>query len=77
MTSLPIISAKEMLALLQRQGFEVSRVHGSHYLLRHTDGRRTAVPVHSGIDIGLVLLLRILKQAEISPDEYRALVNQH
>jgi HicA toxin of bacterial toxin-antitoxin, len=33
---------------LQKAGFTVARVKGSHHILIHPDGRRTVVPVHSG-----------------------------
>ncbi len=33
---------------LDKAGFQVIRVRGSHHFLCHSDGRRTVVPVHAG-----------------------------
>lgn len=52
MTKLPRVKGQGLVAALRRAGFEVIRVKGSHYFLRHTDGRCTVVPVHRGETIG-------------------------
>jgi hypothetical protein len=36
---------------LEKAGFVVGRINGSHHIMRHPDGRRTTVPVHAGRDI--------------------------
>lgn len=41
-------SAREVLAKLQRAGFEIKRQSGSHVVLRHPDGRQTYVAKHKG-----------------------------
>jgi len=38
--------------------------------MRHPDGRRTVVPVHTGETIGPGLLSKILKDAEIAAEEF-------
>jgi predicted RNA binding protein YcfA (HicA-like mRNA interferase family) len=50
------VTGKEVITALQRAGFEVTRSRGSHRFLRHSDGRVTTVPVHSGETIGPGLL---------------------
>ncbi|HLC93266.1 MAG TPA: type II toxin-antitoxin system HicA family toxin [archaeon] len=67
------ISGKEMCRLLEKIGF--LRVHqvGSHVRYIHPDGRKTVVPVHGNEDIGIGILLEILKQAEISRKDYEKL----
>lgn len=40
MGKLPGIKAREIVAALQKVGFEVDHATGSHYILRHPDGRR-------------------------------------
>ena len=37
-------SGPELLRLLRRNGFEVVSARGSHFKLRHPDGRRVVVP---------------------------------
>jgi predicted RNA binding protein YcfA (HicA-like mRNA interferase family) len=40
----------------------------------HPDGRRTTVPFHAGQDIGRGLLRKILKDIELSPEEFKKLL---
>ncbi|WP_416349276.1 type II toxin-antitoxin system HicA family toxin [Leptolyngbya sp. CCNP1308] len=56
MSPLPSLTGREVIAALQKVGFSVARVRGSHHILVHIDGRRTVVPVHSGETIGRGLL---------------------
>jgi predicted RNA binding protein YcfA (HicA-like mRNA interferase family) len=58
-----------MVKSLRRLGFEVARTKGSHYFLRHPDGRCTVVPVHSGEILGIGLIGKILKDADISLED--------
>jgi predicted RNA binding protein YcfA (HicA-like mRNA interferase family) len=53
MTRLPRIKGQELVAALRRAGFEMLRVKGSHYFLRHPDGRCTVVPELTRSWIGL------------------------
>jgi predicted RNA binding protein YcfA (HicA-like mRNA interferase family) len=66
MTRLPRLKGKELIRVLLKLGFEVARSRGSHFLLRHADGRTTTVPVHSGEVLGPGLLNSILRDIEIS-----------
>jgi predicted RNA binding protein YcfA (HicA-like mRNA interferase family) len=73
-TRLPRITGRELIAGLRRAGFEVARIKGSHHFLRHADGRGTVVPVHSGETIGPGLLAAILRDCEIAPDVFIAML---
>jgi len=72
MARLRKLRGRELIRVLQHQGFEVVRVRGSHHVLLHPDGRRTVVPVHAGETLGPGLLLKILKDAELSKDDLSA-----
>ena len=50
------------------------RSKGSHTFLRHDDGRTTVVPVHSGEIIGPGLLRTILREVEISIEDFEKLL---
>ena len=63
-----------MVAALRRAGFDVARVKGSHHFLRHPDGRGSVVPVHSGETIGPGLLTAILRDCELSREDFAALL---
>ena len=69
MPRIPRLRGKELIAALKRAGFVILRIRGSHHFLQHPDGRRTVVPVHAGEIIGPGLLNKILKDAELTPDE--------
>lgn len=54
---------------LKGHGFLLVRVHGSHHVMQHLDGRQTVVPVHAGEIIGPGLLRKILNQTELEPED--------
>lgn len=73
MPKLSPISAKELIKILEKQGFQVVHQKGSHVRLKHPDGRRTTVPMHSGENIGIGLLRKILRDINITRDEFEKL----
>ncbi len=66
-------TGKEILSILQRNGFEVLRIKGSHHYLKHKDGRATVIPLHSNEDIGIGLFMKILKDLELTKDDFEKL----
>jgi len=74
MTRLPRPTGEDLIKILRSAGFEDARIRGSHHFLRHTDGRVTVVPVHSGETIGPGLLSKILRDCELSRDEFLAML---
>lgn len=71
MTSLPSLTGKELLSALKKAGFELLRIKGSHHFLRHSDGRSTVVPVHSGEDIGPGILAKILRDCDLNREQFQ------
>ena len=74
MSRLPSLTGKDVINTLQRGGFEVIRVKGSHHFLRHPDGRVTVVPAHAGETIGPGLMAKILRDCEMSHEQFAALL---
>ena len=70
MSRLRIIDARKMEKLLFKLGFERVRQKGSHVFYRHPDGRTTSVPHHQGRDLARPLIKEILREIELSSDEY-------
>ena len=64
--------ARDVLARLQRAGFQVRRQSGSHVVLRHADGRQTYVAMHPG-DVPTGTFRSVLKQARLTEDEFKNL----
>jgi predicted RNA binding protein YcfA (HicA-like mRNA interferase family) len=70
---LPELPARRVLAALRRAGFSELRRHGSHRLLAHSDGRTLVFALHDAERVGPKLLAKILKDARMTPDEFRRL----
>lgn len=74
MSKLPSLTGREVITALEKAGFSVARIRGSHHILVHSDGRRTVVPVHSDETIGTGLLSQILSDCQMSREEFRQLL---
>ena len=73
MTKLPSISGKEAIKALQKAGFEIRRVTGSHYILFNpTTKKIVTVPYHKTLKKGT--LLNIIRQSGLSRNEFLALL---
>jgi predicted RNA binding protein YcfA (HicA-like mRNA interferase family) len=57
--------------ILERRGFANVSQKGSHAKYADAEGRMTVVPMHGAEKIGPGLLLKILRDAGIDPDELR------
>ncbi len=72
---LPSLKAREVLSALQRAGFYVDHVTGSHYILRHSEqAGRVTVPYHGARDIKRSVLKTILEQARLTEEEFQQLL---
>ena len=70
MSRLQLINAKTMEKLLLRLGFEKVRQKGSHAFYRHADGRTTTIPHHKARMLARPLTREILREIEITIDDY-------
>ncbi|MBW4640972.1 MAG: type II toxin-antitoxin system HicA family toxin [Gloeocapsa sp. UFS-A4-WI-NPMV-4B04] len=69
MAKLPSITGEELIVALQKIGFYVVRQKGSHIRMKHEDNRVVSIPVHARKAIGKGLLLKILRDADLTKDE--------
>lgn len=76
MSDLPSLNGKRLLKILGKAGFEVIRIKGSHHFIRHSDGRSTVVPVHSKEIIGKGLFHKILRDCEVTTEEFMKLLEK-
>ena len=74
MSKLKLINAKTMEKLLLRLGFVKVRQKGSHAFYRHSDGRVTPVPHHKAKVLARPLIRDILREIEVSVDDYNNLL---
>ena len=70
MSKLKLINAKKMEKLLLRLGFEKVRQKGSHAFYRHPDNRVTTVPHHKAKILARPLIREILREIEITVEDY-------
>jgi predicted RNA binding protein YcfA (HicA-like mRNA interferase family) len=69
MPPLPSVSGTRIVRALERHGFKVARVAGSHHIMRHPDGRGTTVPVHGNCDVAKGTLRGILNDVGMTIDQ--------
>ena len=69
MPKLPHVSGAAVVKALERLGFAKIRQSGSHVIMRR-GSKGCVVPMHSEVKIGT--LAGVLRQADISPDEFIA-----
>jgi predicted RNA binding protein YcfA (HicA-like mRNA interferase family) len=73
---LPVVSGKRTVKALQRAGYDVRRIRGSHHVLVHPGPplRIVSVPVHGNHPLPPGTLSAILDQASLSIEAFLALL---
>ncbi len=74
MTKLPTLTGEQVIKALEKAGFRDFRRRSSHVYLKHNDGRATVVPVHKGETIGHGLLRKIIRDTELSREDFIGLL---
>jgi predicted RNA binding protein YcfA (HicA-like mRNA interferase family) len=75
MAKLPSVTARKVIRALKRAGFVEDRQRGSHLILIHPSTKaRTVVPVHPGRTIKEPLLRAIVRDANLTTDEFADLL---
>ena len=75
-SKLSIINASTMEKVLLYLGFTVTRQKGSHRFYRHSDGRTTTVPHHPGRDLARPLIREILREIEVTPEQFQRILQE-
>lgn len=71
----PRVTGRELLAALQRAGWSVFNVTGSHHRLRHPDHPiHVTVPIHGKDIVHPKTLKSILREANMTVDQLRDLL---
>ncbi len=76
MAKLRPMSPNEIIKVLAKLGFKPVRQKGSHLILQHSDGRMTVVVVHGNEEIGRGLLLKIIRDAKVSKEEFLQILDE-
>lgn len=71
---IPAVTAKQLVRIVERLGFEFRRQTGSHAIyVRPSDHARVVIPMHSG-NLKRKTLRGILADIKVSPDRLRELL---
>jgi predicted RNA binding protein YcfA (HicA-like mRNA interferase family) len=68
---LPRLTAHEIVRVLERRGFALSRSSGSHHIYKNATGKRVTVPVHAGQTLHPKILQSILRDMDMTPEELK------
>ena len=74
MTKFPVVKSRDLEKVLFKLGFNKVRQKGSHAFYRHNDGRYTTIPHHPSRDLSPILLLKILKEINLSREKFEKLI---
>lgn len=72
---LPLVDSRTAIKILELKGFKIIGQSGSHVQFKNEKGTIITVPVHPGMDIGRGLTRKIIRDLEISREEFVDLVN--
>lgn len=73
MARLPRVTAKEIITVLERQGFSFARQSGSH-IIYIKNKKRVTVPSHGSIILHPKVLKSILRDADLTIEEFDELL---
>lgn len=75
MSRLPVVTAREVISVVVRLGFELDRQRGSHAVyLRPSDQRRVVIPIHKGRDLKPGTLRGIIDDKDLTVAEFNSLL---
>jgi predicted RNA binding protein YcfA (HicA-like mRNA interferase family) len=70
---MPELKPKEVIVILEKAGYHIDHITGSHYIIHHPDThQRIVVPYHAK-DIKRGLLTSIVKLSGMSDEEFLSL----
>ena len=71
---LPRVKPAKVIKVLEHLGFSLVRQSGSHKIYKNNEGVRVTVPYHSGKILHPKLLKSILRDIELSIEEFKKLL---
>ncbi len=72
----PALSGKAVVKALERAGFQIRRIRGSHHVLVKpgSEPRIVSIPVHGNQDLAKGTLAGIVEESGLSDEEFIALL---
>ncbi len=74
MPKLPRLTARQIVAVLEKAGFALARQSGSHMIYKNSAGKRATIPYHASKMLHPKVLKSILRDAEISVERLNDLL---
>lgn len=71
---LPRVSAADAVRVLEKAGFYLVRQSGSHKIFKNAEGKRATIPFHSGKELHPKILKSILRDADLTVEEFLELM---
>lgn len=72
----PVCTGQQVRRALEKCGFSLRRVNGSHHVMRHEGPpvRNVTVPVHGSKTLKRATLAAIIKQAGLTVEEFNSVL---
>jgi predicted RNA binding protein YcfA (HicA-like mRNA interferase family) len=67
---LPRVSSGDAVRVLEKAGFYLVRQSGSHKIFKNAEGKRATIPFHSGKELHPKILKSILRDADLTVEEF-------
>jgi predicted RNA binding protein YcfA (HicA-like mRNA interferase family) len=74
MPGLPVLSGREFVRVMEKLGYVLDHMRGSHMILVHPSRSRLSVPDHR--ELGRGLLRALIRDAGLSRDEFLELMDR-
>jgi len=74
MPKLPRLTARQIIAVLEKTGFSLSRQSGSHMIYKNANGKRATVPFHGSKVLHPKIIKSILRDAELTLSDLEKLL---
>ncbi|HMR66025.1 MAG TPA: type II toxin-antitoxin system HicA family toxin [Anaerolineae bacterium] len=74
---LPRVTAAEVIRVLEKRGFTLVRQSGSHRIYKDVDGKRVTVAFHSGKVLHPKVVKSILRDANLTVEEFAQLLKSN
>lgn len=68
---IPRVTASEIIKVLEKYGFVLTRQSGSHKIYKNNEGRRATIPFHSAKILHPKVLKSIMNEADSSVEDLK------
>jgi predicted RNA binding protein YcfA (HicA-like mRNA interferase family) len=69
MPKLPRLTARQIVAVLEKAGFSLARQSGSHMIFKNAAGKRVTIPFHASKILHPIVLKSVLRDADLSVEK--------